>query len=149
MDGSRPPHTSAPSHSFFLHQSHLPFCQKKRVSLAELKPLLLPKLGTLPLPVPGVSAFKSFIPPRCCVVPALWLIPGTPCLGGNAGILLFSPPRGKEKSPSGLASAVAGAGMGHSQLCSGRRVTRSRFHLPAPYNLRHSHINSAQMQKLI
>lgn len=90
-----------PTHLFSIRVIFL--SARKKVSLAELKPhLLLPKPGTLPFPIPGVFAFDYSTPLRCCVVPDLWLVPGTPCLGGNAGIL-FS--RGEE---AGLASAGAG-----------------------------------------
>lgn len=96
-----------PTHLFSIRVIFLS-ARKERVSLAELEPhLLLPKPGTHPLPILGVSASESFTLLRCCGVPDLWLIPGTPCLGGKAGILLFSPPS-REGEEAGLASAVAG-----------------------------------------
>lgn len=61
LDGSRFPDTSTPSHSSFLHQSYVPFCQKKKVSLSEKPHFLLPKPGTPPLPIPWDFASKSFI----------------------------------------------------------------------------------------
>lgn len=85
----------SPSESF----SFLP--EKKFPWLSETPPPA-PKARHPSFPNPGVFAFDYSTPLRFCVVPDLWLVPGTPCLGGNAGIL-FS--RGEE---AGLASARAG-----------------------------------------